>query len=83
LGYFRARFDKRLGRNFHADLATTLAQSLQRWPSGLQRSGGRCNPGRPVTVTSVLVDSRPTPVDTLQIDFILRLLYGTWTVQRV
>jgi len=45
LGYFWAGFDRLLGGNFHANLATSLAQSHQQWPPGLQLSGCLLQPG--------------------------------------
>jgi len=39
-----------LGRNFHAGLATPLAQSLQWWPPSCSDWAGHCKPGGSVAV---------------------------------
>jgi len=71
IGYFWISFDRLLGGNFHANLATPLTQ--------LAIAAG-CNPGGPVTVTmgSRMPIHGPWPIPgchaTLQIDFIMRQL---------
>jgi len=69
LGYFGATFNRLLGGDFRAHLATPLAQLLQRWPGPVAVAGtlqpgwtdyGNPGSGRPT----------PIPVNMLYIDFI-------------
>jgi len=66
LGYLLASFDRLLGMNFHADLATPLDKSLQWWPGQVTVTWVTVTPGssRPTH------GPWPTPVATLQINLI-------------